>query len=232
MRTAASMRLATSLLWATVLHGVAFGVAAVVLSGQRAAESPAPVPLDIDVVEATPPRPDPIADAAPRPALVPARLASPPPARRHPREVATARAVLASHPALVDSSTLAEAPGPAVVTPPEPAVAAPSRTSPAAAPSAGDAVSAQPRYRSNPKPEYPLPSLRRREEGVVLLNVVVQPDGLPGAISLHRSSGHPLLDRAALEVVRRWTFEPARAAGLAVSSLVVVPVRFALSDGP
>ncbi|HVV50038.1 MAG TPA: energy transducer TonB, partial [Polyangia bacterium] len=102
----------------------------------------------------------------------------------------------------------------------------------ARAPSAGAVVTAQPRYRTKPKPEYPLPSLRRREEGTVVLEVVVGPDGLPRGISLRRSSGHPLLDRAAMEVVRRWTFEPGRAAGVPVTSAAVVPVRFSLSDGP
>ena len=91
-------------------------------------------------------------------------------------------------------------------------------------------VSAQPRYNTNPRPDYPIPSLRRREEGTVLLNVQVQPDGTPAAISLNRSCGHPLLDRAALDAVRRWTFEPARAAGVPVASLVVIPVRFSLDD--
>ena len=94
----------------------------------------------------------------------------------------------------------------------------------------GAVVSAKPRYHSNPKPDYPIPSLRRREEGIVLLNVVVQADGTAAAISLNRSCGHPLLDRAALDAVRRWTFEPARAAGLPVSSLAVIPVRFSLDD--
>jgi protein TonB len=58
----------------------------------------------------------------------------------------------------------------------------------------------------------------------------VQADGLPAEISLNRSSGHPLLDRAALDAVRRWTFEPGRAAGVPVASLVVVPVRFSLEQ--
>ena len=93
-------------------------------------------------------------------------------------------------------------------------------------------VSAQPRYHTNPRPDYPLPSLRRREEGIVLLNVQVQADGTPAAISLNRSCGHPLLDRAALDAVRRWTFEPARAAGVPVASLVVIPVRFSLAEQP
>jgi protein TonB len=64
------------------------------------------------------------------------------------------------------------------------------------------------------------------------LNVFVQTDGLPSTVSLNRSSGHPLLDASALAAVRRWTFEPARAAGLAVASLVVVPVRFSLLEPP
>ena len=230
MRTAASVRLAVSLLSATVLHGVAFGVAAIVLSGAPATPVAAPAPLDVDVVEVTPPKPDPLAEAAPRPALVPAKLVVAV-AHHHPREVASAR-LLASNPAPVDPSAPAEGPGPATPAPPTPPAVALSRGPAAPAPSAGGAISAQPRYRSNPKPEYPLPSLRRREEGVVLLNVVVQPDGLPGAISLKRSSGHPLLDRAALEVVRRRSFEPARAAGVPVSSLVEIPVRFSLADGP
>ncbi|HVV17217.1 MAG TPA: energy transducer TonB, partial [Polyangia bacterium] len=96
----------------------------------------------------------------------------------------------------------------------------------------GALVSATPRYRTNPPPDYPLPCRRRREEGVVLLSVVVEASGLPAAVSLSRGSGHPLLDRAALEAVRHWTFEPARAAGVAVRSSVVVPVRFSLSEAP
>jgi protein TonB len=91
-------------------------------------------------------------------------------------------------------------------------------------------VSAVPRYRSNAAPDYPIPCRRRREEGVVLLDVIVSPAGLPTAISLNRSSGHPLLDQAALDAVHRWTFEPGRTGDLPVSSQVVVPVRFSLSD--
>ncbi len=113
-----------------------------------------------------------------------------------------------------------------------PAGAAAVRASGAAAQGGGGVVSAKPRYRSNPTPDYPIPSRRRREEGIVLLNVQVQVDGTPAAVSLNRSCGHPLLDRAALDAVRRWTFEPARAAGVPVSSLVVIPVRFSLAELP
>ncbi len=72
-------------------------------------------------------------------------------------------------------------------------------------------------------------SKRRREEGEVRVAVTVGPDGRPLRVSLAKSSGHPLLDQAAVDAVRTWTFEPARASGVAVTSEVVVPVRFSLS---
>jgi protein TonB len=87
---------------------------------------------------------------------------------------------------------------------------------------------AAPRYRSHPSPLYPIESLRRREEGVVLLDVEVGPDGRASQISLNHSSGFPSLDGAAVDAVYAWSFEPARAGGLPVSTRVVVPVRFSL----
>jgi protein TonB len=79
---------------------------------------------------------------------------------------------------------------------------------------------AVPRYRNNPAPEYPVAAKRRREEGEVRLSVTVSPDGRPLRVSLFRSSGHALLDQAAMDAVQRW--EP-------VEDRVVVPVRFSLS---
>jgi protein TonB len=225
------MRLTLSVLAAIGLHGALFGVAAALLSRPTVKEAAAAT-VDVEIVA---PRPDPVADSAASAPPPPAPKSIPP----KPRAARRLRTV-----ALVDSSTpvsalaerSADADAPAVsAAPPAPAPApAPipvARAAPAAQ-SAGALVSAKPRYRTNPKPDYPLPSLRRREEGVVLLNVLVQTNGTPAAITLNRSCGHPLLDRAALEAVRRWTFEPARAAGSPVSSLVVIPVRFSLSEQP
>jgi protein TonB len=64
---------------------------------------------------------------------------------------------------------------------------------------------------------------------VVIVNVEVDADGRAADVSLSRSSGFPLLDQAALEAVRRWTFEPAREGGFPVASRVDVPVRFSLA---
>jgi periplasmic protein TonB len=233
MRATGTARLSVSLLGAVALHGAVFGVAAAVFSGRTDEHQP-PAALDVDVVEATAPRPDPIADSAPGPAP-PAKLIASAPRRL--RVLVHAATVLDNSAGNLASADSIAPPddlfGPSVPATPAAAPAGhAARASASAAPSAGLTASAQPRYRSNPKPEYPLPSLRRREEGVVLLNVVVEPDGSPAAITLNRSSGHPLLDRAALEAVRRWTFEPARAAGVPVSSTTVIPVRFSLSDEP
>ena len=87
------------------------------------------------------------------------------------------------------------------------------------------------RYRSTPQPDYPIASRRRHEEGTVQLVVTIGPDGRPVRVSLFRSSGHPLLDQAAMDKVRReWTFEPARASGVPVASEGIVPVRYSLRE--
>jgi protein TonB len=231
MRGLAAIRLSVSLLFAVAVHGVVFGVAAVVLSREAAERPVPPPPLDVDLVEVAPPRPDPIADAAP--GLVRAKLVAPLPVRRAPRELAPTRPVaVAEQPGVADpASEDREAPAPAAPAPA--AVAAPSaaRGPVGPTPSAGDVTEAEPRYRSNPPPDYPLASKRRREEGVVVLAVTIRADGSVAAVSIKRSSGHPLLDQAALDTVRRvWTFDPARAGGTPVSSTRDVPVRFTLSE--
>jgi protein TonB len=63
---------------------------------------------------------------------------------------------------------------------------------------------------------------------VVLVLVRVAEDGIPLDVALKESSGHPMLDEAAIEAVRHWRFTPARQSGRAVTAAVEVPVRFSL----
>lgn len=84
------------------------------------------------------------------------------------------------------------------------------------------------RVRSNPAPNYPSAARQARQQGTVTVDVEVSTAGLPLTVSLARSSGFPALDQAALAAVRRWEFEPARTAGVAVKGHVVVPLRFVL----
>lgn len=85
-------------------------------------------------------------------------------------------------------------------------------------------------YRDNPAPPYPGPARRRGHEGTVLLAVEVLTGGATGRIRVERSSGHPLLDDAALQAVREWRFEPAMKNGTPVPSWVEVPIRFVLGS--
>lgn len=223
------MRLTASLLTAVVLHAVLFGFAAAVLSRQTIAR-PAPPTVEVDVIEA---KPDPIAEASAAADGAPTKRTAPlkPRTNPHHREVALVGESATAEPTVASDASALSPVSDAVAPTAAPAGSlVPARIS--EAPIGSATISAKPRYRTNPKPDYPLPCKRRQEEGIVLLSVVVQADGLPSAVSLNRSSGHPLLDRAALDAVRTWTFEPGRAAGVAVSSLVVVPVHFSLSDGP
>ena len=80
------------------------------------------------------------------------------------------------------------------------------------------------------KPSYPALSLRRGEEGRVVLNVLVKADGTAGAISVKKSSGFSRLDTAAMNAVRRWKFEPYRIGGLAADHEYSIVVDFSLLD--
>jgi protein TonB len=91
-------------------------------------------------------------------------------------------------------------------------------------------VSSAVRPRSNPKPPYPPEARRLGQQGRVLLEVQVSPDGRATSVSVKRSSGFPILDNAAVQGVERWTFEPARVGGLPTASRADVPVNFALAQ--
>ncbi|MGH8556373.1 MAG: energy transducer TonB, partial [Methylococcales bacterium] len=79
---------------------------------------------------------------------------------------------------------------------------------------------------NNPKPVYPRIARRRYCEGLVLLRVFVTAQGHCGKVSVNRSSGHEVLDEAALNAVRRWRFVPAKRAGVAQASWATVPIEF------
>lgn len=100
---------------------------------------------------------------------------------------------------------------------------------PPLAASARAGTNAKPRYRSNPPPDYPLEARRLKQQGVVILSVGVNAAGHPTSVSLSRGSGFPSLDKAALDAVSRWSFEPAQTAGMPMASHVEVPVRFSLA---
>ena len=96
--------------------------------------------------------------------------------------------------------------------------------------SAFEGAKANAAYLHNPKPEYPALAMRRQWEGKVVLKVRVLADGTVAAVTVATSSGHEVLDEAALEAVRAWHFVPAKQGGKAVESTVNVPINFNLLD--
>ena len=83
---------------------------------------------------------------------------------------------------------------------------------------------------SHPKPAYPMPALRGREQGTVLVLAQVDATGRVSDTRIARRSGSYILDRAATNEVRRWKFEPAIHNGQPVVASVQVPVSYQLGD--
>lgn len=79
-------------------------------------------------------------------------------------------------------------------------------------------------------PTYPASAVRNREEGTVMLVVDVGVDGRPTDVRVQERSRSRDLDRAAIEAVRGWTFEPAIRDGKPEASSVRVPVDFQLEE--
>lgn len=86
-------------------------------------------------------------------------------------------------------------------------------------------------YLRNAPPPYPVAARRDNEEGTVTLKVLVSVSGRAAQVQLERSSGYPILDRAAMDAVRNWQFVPARRGNDAIESWVLVPVVFKLATG-
>lgn len=84
-------------------------------------------------------------------------------------------------------------------------------------------------YLNNPPPKYPPAARKFGLQGTVLLRVLVSPAGLPEKISVLTSSGSPVLDDAAVNTVKQWTFVPARQGDHAIAGSVNVPIRFVLN---
>jgi TonB family protein len=89
-----------------------------------------------------------------------------------------------------------------------------------------EVVSALPRYRENPQPPYPPIARRRGYEGTTLLSLWVLEDGTVGEVVVKKTSGHSILDRAAVRAAKKWLFEPASTMGKAIPVWVDVPIRF------
>lgn len=171
----------------------------------------------IEVSFVDPPTPPPPAppevEPLPKPKVVPPR-ATPVPPRPAPAPVAAAP---------VDT-----APEPAPVPAPEAPDIRP--TAPSQAPVGGGGETRQLAYDGALRPQYPLASIRAREQGTVLLRVLVDADGRVERVEIARGSGYPKLDAAARDAVRRGRFKPVMTAGKAAPAWGLVPIEFRLDS--
>jgi len=120
------------------------------------------------------------------------------------------------------SSASAGAPPPGTPSPaPSPAVASASGRETGAI-----TQSARPQGGYQVRPSYPSSALREGKQGTTMLRVHVLIDGRVGDVIVQQSAGHPDLDQAAIEAVRRWRFDPARRGSEPVAMWVLLPVEF------
>lgn len=173
-------------------------------------EQPPPLPVEPLRKEAAAP-PAPVKKAVPVQPKAKPVLSAPEPVRRE----VTETAVEVQQPAVPEREVRETEPVAVAesVQPPEPAE-----------------VLARPLYRQSPPPSYPNKARRRQLEGTVILEVLVNAMGGVDELKVKESSGHEVLDRAALAAVKAWMFEPGRRNGLAVAMKVLVPVRFELKS--
>jgi TonB family protein len=95
---------------------------------------------------------------------------------------------------------------------------------------ASDSIRTRVRYLEPIRPPYPRRARVMGWEGTVILRVSVGADGTVADVAVHKTSGHPLLDQAAINAARDKRFTPERDGGFTRSSIAEVPVRFVLTE--
>jgi protein TonB len=75
-------------------------------------------------------------------------------------------------------------------------------------------------------PTYPSGLLSKGIGGRVLVACTVDESGRVSSTTIKQSSGHPDLDKAAINAVNKWKFKPGTRGGKAVKSNCIVPFNF------
>jgi protein TonB len=84
-------------------------------------------------------------------------------------------------------------------------------------------------YVREPVPRYPPQSRKLREQGLVVLRVLIDERGTACSIEVETSSGHERLDAAAREAVSRAAFRPYVEDGSPRRAFVLIPIEFSLN---
>lgn len=83
---------------------------------------------------------------------------------------------------------------------------------------------------NNPHPPYPLIARKKGFEGKLILKVTVNEDGSVKDVTIDKSSGYLILDKASKETIEKWVFIPAKRMGRLVEDNIHVPIRFVLTE--
>lgn len=85
-------------------------------------------------------------------------------------------------------------------------------------------------FRAQPTPiKYPHSAKRRNMEGTVLIEVWLNALGQQTKLLIVNSSGHQVLDNAALEAITQWKFSRHQSNGQAIAHRVQIPINFELN---
>jgi len=212
-----------------------------IVRDRRPITPPKPIATPLPTEPAAPARtePEPPKPVAPElPAVAAPEPEIPRPARSEPLPISTPLGSAGS------SNAVTGAPGPAAPDPGPGAFAAPAPSTPGAAagpssssargttvaalPPDGVTQRAIPRGGYQYRPPYPSRARHLGVQGTTLLHVLVSDTGRVAEVIVKQSAGHPDLDRAAADAVRRWRFEPARRGTDAVEMWVQLPFEFRL----
>lgn len=176
--------------------------------------------LQVMNLQAPPPPPPPAAQPQPQETPKPQQIVLPPTPLPSQPDAPRIHAIVSAQPS----------PPPAAVS--ETASASPvtSAASPSPTPSIEQAGDLSASMISAAPPRYPQESRRKREQGTVVLSVLLDVDGSVASVSVAQSSGHARLDQAALSAVRRWRWSPTRRHGAAVQVKGVVEIPFVLQE--
>lgn len=78
-------------------------------------------------------------------------------------------------------------------------------------------------------PQYPARALKLGQEGQVIIQVLLDENGLQLEQEIINSSGYILLDNSAIKAVKKWSFLPYEIEGKRSKSYIQIPVEFKIS---
>jgi protein TonB len=81
-----------------------------------------------------------------------------------------------------------------------------------------------------PRPVYPAYSKSRKQQGKVIVRVLISPEGLIRTIQIHQSSGFDALDEAAIRAFTDVRFKPYSENGIPFDRLADIPIEFMLRN--